>query len=536
MSVVTAVDKMATKGVLTAARKFPGFDGLDERMSAFMRVFPLYDLMSKSTLRGYCGFEMGVCLLLYIMEKMLHYDPCTYEDAKDFISGILPLFTTTSPSPEEFEQVTEKLLNELSNYGRPFEYEYHHPLEGKIRQVKFRLLVQEPFSLPDRDTIELRLSREGLDIIFKSREIYQDLRFSVMQFYLDQQIRRGTFEGALETVKELGVAVSTMEQELVSLRQEIRRNVVEALDKPDYRRMLNRMTQQLHRERETFDNLIKLVRETHLNMDQASHSRNNSKLENVGLLEQQLYRVAQSHLKLFNHQLELNTLTEDALMSSLRSTLMVRFHLEKELMAEVLRCSPPGEVVIRTGVLPLLQPRPPRILDLATFLRPQTLLSPEQERPPEEFFDQVDLQEEERLQKMEKERYQRTIELLQRIFRLLLTPLVKTVRISLSEIADLIDEDDWSREEMAAFVYTALLLHQAKKIQAWLPWEYMPGDTDLLEFALYRLLQEDEELASLGEVSVTAGEGTVDLPYEMNVSNLVLFKYGDSHQNAQPAD
>ena len=79
-----------------------------------------------------------------------------------------------------------------------------------------------------------------------------------MQFYLDQQIRRGTFEGALETVKELGVAVSTMEQELVSLRQEIRRNVVEALDKPDYRRMLNRMTQQLPGARN--DNLIKLVR------------------------------------------------------------------------------------------------------------------------------------------------------------------------------------------------------------------------------------------------------------------------------------
>ncbi|CEO89235.1 hypothetical protein [Syntrophaceticus schinkii] len=527
MSAVTAEDKMAAPGVFTMAREFPCFDGLNERIAALMEVFPLYDLMSKSTLRGYCGFEMGVCLLLYIMEKMLHYDPCTYEDAKDFISGILPLFAGTSPSLEELEQVTEKLLNELSNYGRNFEYEYHDPIEGKNRQVKFRLLVQEPFSLPDRDTIKLRLSREGLDIIFKSREIYQDLRFSVMQFYLDQQIRRGTFEGALETVKELGVAVTNMEQELVSLRQEIRRNVVEALDKPNYRRMLNRMTQQLHRERETFDNLIKLVRETLQNLDQASHSRGSTKLENVGFLEQELYRVAQSHLKLFNHQLELNTLTEDALMSSLRSTLMVRFHLEKELMAEVLRCSPPGEVVARTAVLPLLQPRSPRILDLATFLRPQTLLSRERERPPEEFFDEIDLDEEIRLQEMEKERHQRTIELLQRIFRLLLTPLVKRSRISLSEIAALLDENDWSREEMAAFVYTALLLHQAKKIQARLPWEYTPGDTDLLEFALFRLLQQDKELASLGDVSVAAGEGTVDLPYEMNVSNLILLKHGD---------
>jgi hypothetical protein len=513
MSAATALDNMLTRGVLTAARKFPGFDGLNERMSALMEVFPLYDLMSKNTLRGYCGFEMGVCLLLYIMEKMLHYEPCTYEDAKDFISGILPLFTGTSSSPEESDQITEKLLNELSNYGRPFEYEYHNPLEGKVCKVKFRLLVQEPFSLPDSDTIKLRLSREGLDIIFKSREIYQDLRFSVMQFYLDQQIRRGTFEGALETVKELGVAVTTMEQELVSLRQEIRRNVVDALDKPDYRRMINRMTQQLYRERETFDNLIKLVRETRQNLDQTSHSQNDTRLENIGHLEQQLYLVAQSHLRLFNHQLELNTLTEDALMSSLRSTLMVRFHLEKELMAEVLRCSPPGETIIRTGVLPLLQPRPPRILDLSTFLGPQTLLSRERERPPEDVFDEVDLSEELRLQKIEKERHQRTIELLQRIFRLLLTPLVKNNRTSLSEIADLLNQNEWSREEMAIFVYTALLLHQAKKIEAQLPWEYIPGDTDLLEFALYCLLQDDEELASLGQVWVTAGEGTVNLPF-----------------------
>jgi len=186
------------------------------------------------------------------MEKMLHYDPCTYEDAKDFISGILPLFTTTSPSPEEFEQVTEKLLNELSNYGRPFEYEYHHPLEGKIRQVRFRLLVQEPFRLTGQGYYWSFACPGKVWILSLSpgRSI-RTSAFRVMQFYLDQQIRRGTFEGALETVKELGVAVSTMEQELVSLRQEIRRNVVEALDKPDYRRMLNRMTQQLHRERET---------------------------------------------------------------------------------------------------------------------------------------------------------------------------------------------------------------------------------------------------------------------------------------------
>jgi hypothetical protein len=172
-------------------QRFAGFIGFDERMSSLMSMWPLYGLTAKNTLIGYSGFELGVCLLLFVMEKMLGYEICTYEDARDFLGGLLPLFADEPVSSEQAETVVEKLLNELSNYGKPFQYEYRSP-DGVTRQVKFRLLEQEPYSLPGRDTVKLRLTPIGLDILFKSREIYQDLRFSVMQFYLDQQIRRGT--------------------------------------------------------------------------------------------------------------------------------------------------------------------------------------------------------------------------------------------------------------------------------------------------------------------------------------------------------
>ena len=46
------------------------------------------------------------------------------------------------------------------------------------------------------DTVIMRLTEKGLDLLFKSREIYHDLHFSVMQLYLDQQIRRGVFDEA----------------------------------------------------------------------------------------------------------------------------------------------------------------------------------------------------------------------------------------------------------------------------------------------------------------------------------------------------
>lgn len=506
-------------------QRFTGFTGFEERMASLMSMWPLYGLTAKNTLTGYAGFELGVCLLLFVMEKMLGYETCTYEDACDFLKSLLPQFSDELTPPEQADTVVAKLLNEMSNYGKPFLFDYRSP-EGEARQVKFRLLEQEPHSLPGRDTVKLRLTPTGLDILFKSREIYRDLRFSVMQFYLDQQIRRGTFDGALDTVRQLGVAVATMERDLEVLRAEIRRNVVEAIAKPEYGRIFTRMSQQLNRESETFNNLIRLVQETRRTAEVTAISGNDDRLLNVQRLEHHLYLVSQRHLKLLNLHLDLNFLTEDALLASLRSTLIVRFHLEKELLAEALRQNPPGGVITRIAMQPLLWPRPSTLLSLLNFLGPQTLLSKDRERPPEDMLGGINRAVEQAQLQLEQEQYKRTLELVQRFFRLILAPLARIPALRLSEVVPGLKERAWPQHEVEAFLYMMLLLHQAGKIEARLPWEFVPSDSDLLEFALYRLLRDDPDLAGIGMIQVTVGKGKVNLPYNMEITDL-LFTRGD---------
>lgn len=46
----------------------------------------------------------------------------------------------------------------------------------------------------------------------------------------------------------------------------------------------------------------------------------------------------------------------------------------------------------------------------------------------------------------------------------------------------------------------------------------------MLEFALYRLLRDDPELAGIGMVQVTAGPGKVDLPYDMEMTKLLFYR------------
>ena len=287
-----------------------------------LAAFPLYELQNKHSLRDYHGLELGICLLLFVLEKCCTMSLALTKMRKDS-SVFVPALTKQQLTYTEAASLTQKRY-ELSNQGRPLSTSIAVP-DGMDHEVKFRLLEQHP--LPEQDTIGLRLTAQGLDLLFKSREIYRDLQFSVMQLYLDQQIRRGTFEEAIQTVNELGLAVTSMEQQVDALREEIRRNVVEALQGSDYHRLLRHMSEQLEREGETFNNLIALVRETRANL--AAKQGALERLQAVDRLDRRLQEVAQQHLRLFTRQLTLNVLVSDALAASLRSTLTVRFHLEK---------------------------------------------------------------------------------------------------------------------------------------------------------------------------------------------------------------
>ncbi len=113
---------------------------------------------------------------------------------------------------------------------------------------------------------------------------------------------------------------------------------------------------------------------------------------------------------------------------------------------------------------------------------------------------------------MEQQQYKKTLELLQRFFKMILTPLVRTPELHLSQVTAGLNEQRWPQYEVEAFSILGLLLHQARKIEARLPWGFVPSDSDMLEFALYRLLRDNPELAGIGVVQVTAGPGKVDLP------------------------
>ncbi|MGB4370528.1 MAG: hypothetical protein WBJ91_02100, partial [Dethiobacteria bacterium] len=95
----------------------PMLDGFGQRMEAVLQFFPLYELKQKHSLTEYYGFELGLSLLLYIMEKMLRNSPCTYEDSETFITQMLSLLLRRPADRKEGIQAARKLIEEITNHG-----------------------------------------------------------------------------------------------------------------------------------------------------------------------------------------------------------------------------------------------------------------------------------------------------------------------------------------------------------------------------------------------------------------------------------
>jgi len=510
-------------------------EGYGERLAAMFDFFPLYELKQKTSLANYHGFELGVCLLLFVLEKMLHHSHCTYEDCEDFICNLLPRMVKEETADSDELQIARKLLDELTNRGSPFVYTFYNPFTGEEQQVKFRLLEQRPLTILGRDTIALRLTEKGLELLFKSREIYRDLHFSVMQLYLDQQIRRGVFDGALKTVNELEVAVEGIEEECKRQREHVRRNVIESLNSADYAKLLKRMEEQLQQEQDIFDNLKELVRETRQRLEnEAPGADTETRTAKIIRLSNALNHVAARHLELISSRADLENLVGQVLQESIYSGLMVRFHLKKEFLDAVITNNAPGEALKKTVLAPLMRPRTPRLLGPETFLAPQRLLGRERERPLEAEPDEPDLAAWEEYQQAEKERKRHTIALLQRFFAGILEALTSRDRVTIKELQQVLALETCPKAEVAALTHLLMLLHQSRKIEAGLPWPYEPGDADLMEYAFYRLLVKRPDLATIGPVTIEAGEGLVKLPHGIEIKNLVIRRSGKD--GLQPED
>lgn len=494
--------------------------GFAQRMKALAIYYPLYDLRNGRKYERFDQVALGFGVLLFILDNMLiGSEYCDQTSIAHFLKSVVEENYQERLGEEEAKEMAYFFLDALRNGGRPFSYAFQDLETGHEEHHKFSLIDTADYQVQGK--VKYKLSETGLDLLFKTKEIYSELRISISQLYLRQQIEKGVFQEALRTVDELYTQVKSLHDRLEHMKLQVIRNVSQ-VSVADYIQVTAAVQEQLKREKEVFKSLQALLKQT----QDTYRSRELSPKEeqNLNLLlaiASRLEHVINEHNRLFTVMLGLGSLLETALLDSMANTFRSKIDFEREFVDGILQANSPLEN-LRQVLQPLLIPTTGRFFNILRALDSQQL-GKEEELAEEDLvsFDEEVLQQElERDRAIKRLRDARYTGYL----GFILLPLLAEAEYSLAQLlADLPPERYAELINQVDFYSFLVQVHQMGS----LPLKFDPADRAKLidaeggnlPFLLAKLLEGHPELGAFKSLEIEALREDITLANGNLISN-----------------
>lgn len=275
--------------------------------------------------------------------------------------------------PKQYEVIARGILDTFRPPGgRPFQVDYWNYETGRQESIKV-VLLKAGRSDPATNTQYYQLEEQGLELVFATREYYAELQLSINQLVLRKQLEKGEFVGALRQIDEMRVAVETLQQRILRVKQEVMRNIVSEPTYQRYKTMVEDIHQRLSQENNEFDELERFVHDTRRRL--SLQQRDEREEQAYGLIlriDRELGYVHQLHHQLLQESMVLKTKALDAAQEALYYAGVDAFNFNQELTQKLFSEPLPLETA-RPLTTPFLSLERPEIWSPLTVFEPQRL-------------------------------------------------------------------------------------------------------------------------------------------------------------------
>src|SRR5699024_9331066 len=103
------------------------------------------------------------------------------------------------------------------------------------------------------------LDDDGLELVFATKEFYSEFQLSINQLLLRKQLEKGEFKGALRQINEMRMDVESLEERIIRLMHELKRNITSEETFQRYSGLIEDILLRLTLEHEEFQALQQFV-------------------------------------------------------------------------------------------------------------------------------------------------------------------------------------------------------------------------------------------------------------------------------------
>ena len=229
------------------------------------------------------------------------------------------------------------------------------------------------------------LDEQGLELVFATKEYFNEYQLSINQLILRKQLEKGQFTLALRQVEEMRLDVETLHGRITRIRREIHRSIVSEETLARYRKIVADLNERLKSEEDQFKELKTFIGETKQriqnNIDQDPVQ---NALDSIMLVEQRLDAVHGKHRRLLQLGIELGTSALAAAEEALYFSGIDSFNFDADVTNRFF-ATPLPLTASRRLIEPFLPVAKPAIWSPVDIFAPQRLERFEREGRQEEF-------------------------------------------------------------------------------------------------------------------------------------------------------
>lgn len=221
------------------------------------------------------------------------------------------------------------------------------------------------------------LDDDGLELVFATKEYFQEFQLSIHQLMLRKLLEKGEFAGALRQINEMRMDVETISDRMMQLEQEIKRNIISLETQNRFLQVIEDRNYRLQLENDEFQELQQFVQETKQMLYYEQERREKAAYEQILQIEKELSLVHSEHRNLFNQGLVLKKRALEAAEEALYYVGVSQFNFDQDITSTIISSPLPLESM-KGIVAPFLTLEKQKTWSLLSIFAPQSWSEEEQ--------------------------------------------------------------------------------------------------------------------------------------------------------------
>lgn len=307
-------------------------------------------------------------VMVFIMDSTLRYgEHCTKQDITAFLRELADVYDY---EPESAKILTDYIVTDvLQSNGKVHSFDTFYNSDKRFREQRSLILIEQKRG-------SYVLTNEAYEFLFRTKEIDNELDFSVNRFKLQEFIKRGNYGKALRESRELVSRVRNLKTRMDDFMLRCRTNISEvSID--EYEEIVAQVKDSFEDENKQLND-IRILVSAKL---QAITDTQINKNDNIGQIEHEIREILENidtviseQSRVFNQKFSLSELYANLLDDSFSYLQAGRFDLEQEVLLPLQKMKLQDSKNVGKLFTPLYCPLFPHLFGLDFFYSRQTAI------------------------------------------------------------------------------------------------------------------------------------------------------------------